>query len=69
MSAAVLLNTDNAQLFHLVKSRGKPSQLVRFTHLEEIRDLLRSRRGSFLLLFKPALVPCSFSFSFFASPK
>ena len=33
----VLRLTDSAELYHLVTARGKPSELVRFHHLEEIR--------------------------------
>lgn len=37
LPAQVLRLTDDAELYHLVTARGKPSQLVRFHHLEEIR--------------------------------
>lgn len=37
---AVLKATHKAQLWHLVKQRGKPSTLVRFHHLERIRQAL-----------------------------
>lgn len=34
----ILKLTDGATLLHLMKVRGKPSNLVRFEHLERIRD-------------------------------
>lgn len=37
---AALKATQKAQLWHLVKQRGKPSALVRFHHLERIRQAL-----------------------------
>ncbi len=38
----VLKHTNNAQLWHLVTSRGKASQLIRFKHLEEFRSQHKS---------------------------
>jgi predicted NAD-dependent protein-ADP-ribosyltransferase YbiA (DUF1768 family) len=35
--------TNHAKLIHVVKSRGKPSELKHFVHLEEIRKQHRSR--------------------------
>ena len=40
LPAQILVATGNAELYHLVTTRGKPSQLVRFHHLEEIRNTL-----------------------------
>ena len=40
LPARVLRLTGNAELYHLVTTRGKPSQLIRFHHLEEIRNTL-----------------------------
>ena len=40
LPAQVLRLTGDAELYHLVITRGKPSQLVRFHHLEEIRNTL-----------------------------
>ena len=37
LPAQVLRLTGDAELYHLVTARGKPSQLVRFHHLEQIR--------------------------------
>lgn len=37
VAARVLIATRNAELWHLSTSRGNPSQLVRFAHLESIR--------------------------------
>jgi|DEB0MinimDraft_6_1074348.scaffolds.fasta_scaffold00993_2 predicted NAD-dependent protein-ADP-ribosyltransferase YbiA (DUF1768 family) len=42
LPAQILVATGNAELYHLVTTRGKPSQLVRFHHLEEIRDTLNA---------------------------
>lgn len=39
-SLRVLKLTGNAKLMHLVTQRGKPSELVEFKHLEEIREEL-----------------------------
>jgi predicted NAD-dependent protein-ADP-ribosyltransferase YbiA (DUF1768 family) len=36
----VLKLTGNAKLMHMVTQRGKPSELVEFKHLEEIREEL-----------------------------
>jgi predicted NAD-dependent protein-ADP-ribosyltransferase YbiA (DUF1768 family) len=36
----VLKATGNAELIHLATARGKPSELIRFPHLEAIRDRL-----------------------------
>lgn len=38
-----LLNTHDAQLWHLEKKRGKPSKLVHFWFLEVVRSALRAR--------------------------
>jgi hypothetical protein len=40
VASGVLKATGKAQLLHLVTQRGAPSALVRFTHLESIRDTL-----------------------------
>jgi len=40
--ARILELTNNAKLVHVVKSRGKPSELKHFVHLEEIRKQNRS---------------------------
>jgi predicted NAD-dependent protein-ADP-ribosyltransferase YbiA (DUF1768 family) len=40
LPAQILVATGTAELYHLVTRRGKPSELVRFHHLEEIRDIL-----------------------------
>ena len=37
MASRTLKATRNAQLVHLMRQRGKPSVLVRFEHLEQIR--------------------------------
>lgn len=34
----ILLLTNHAQLYHMMIQRGKPTELVRFSHLEEIRS-------------------------------
>jgi hypothetical protein len=39
-AARVLKATGSAELFHLVTKRGSASELVRFTHLEKIRESL-----------------------------
>lgn len=38
----VLRATGNAQLWHLMRQRGQPSRLVRFAHLEDIRNQNRT---------------------------
>lgn len=40
VAAKVLKETRDAELLHIVTSRGKPSSLVRFSHLEAIRSSL-----------------------------
>ncbi len=40
IASTVLKNTKDAELWHIVTSRGKPSELVRFEHLEYIRSSL-----------------------------
>lgn len=34
----LLRKTGKAELWHLERQRGKPSKLIRFSYLEEIRD-------------------------------
>jgi len=41
-ASRILDLTNNAKLIHVVKSRGKPSELKHFIHLEEIRKQNRS---------------------------
>lgn len=36
----ILSLTKGAELYHLERSRGKPSKLVHFKHLEEIREVI-----------------------------
>lgn len=36
-----LLATKDAKLYHLITERGKPSQLQRWTHLEDIRECIK----------------------------
>lgn len=38
----VLKATGDAELIHLATARGKPSELIRFPHLETIRTMLRA---------------------------
>ena len=38
----VLINTNDAELVHIQTQRGKPSVLVKATHLEKIRDQARN---------------------------
>lgn len=40
IASTVLKNTKDAELWHIVTCRGKPSELVRFEHLEYIRLLI-----------------------------
>lgn len=40
----ILKLTKNAELWHLSMQRGKPSSLIRFKHLEDIRDSLFTLR-------------------------
>ncbi len=40
IASTVLKNTKDAELWHIVTSLGKPSELVRFEHLEYIRSTL-----------------------------
>lgn len=40
--AEVLLATGQSELWHLAMQRSKPSQLIRFVHLEQVRERLRN---------------------------